>query len=350
MARFGLSESAALMSAKGPRPLIGDDLDWLADVREPRLRHVLDVLPAAVYTTDSDGNITYFNEAAAQLWGCRPTLGSSQWCGSWRLYWPDGRPMRHEDCPMAIAVREGRPVRGAEAIAERPDGTRVPFVPYPTPLRDEAGRLVGAVNMLVDISERKRAEESQALLLRELAHRVKNTLAVIIAMARQTLRAAAEKDVSEGFIGRLQALARAHDVLFASDWSGAELGTLAREQIAPLAENAPERLTIEGPRLMLSPSHATALGLLLHELAANASKYGALSSDEGHVDLRWSVTGDNGSRHVVIDWAERDGPAVAQPEHKGLGSRLITQGVPGAKVDWRFESAGVHCTIDVPLH
>jgi PAS domain S-box-containing protein len=131
---------------------------------------LLDALPAAVYTTDVAGRITFYNEAAAVLWGCRPELGKSEWCGSWRLFWPDGQALPHDECPMAVALKENRAVRGAEAIAERPDGTRVPFLPYPTPLHDASGKLVGAVNMLVDITDRKRAEEQQALLIRELHH------------------------------------------------------------------------------------------------------------------------------------------------------------------------------------
>ena len=103
----------------------------------PRYRRFLDALGVAVYTADANGRITYFNDAAADFWGRRPELGE-EWCGSWRLFWSDGRPMRHEECPMAIALRENRSVRGYEAIAERPDGTRVSFVPYPTPLHDEA--------------------------------------------------------------------------------------------------------------------------------------------------------------------------------------------------------------------
>jgi PAS domain S-box-containing protein len=108
--------------------------------------------------TDAAGRIIFYNAAAAQLWGCEPKLGTSAFCGSWKLYWPDGRPMRHEECPMALALQTGKPVRGIEALAERPDGTRVPFIPYPTPLHDAAGNLVGAINMLVEISERKQIE------------------------------------------------------------------------------------------------------------------------------------------------------------------------------------------------
>src|SRR3954469_15615822 len=104
---------------------------------------LMEALGVAVYVTDAGGRLTSYNEAAVTLWGWRPPLGDARWCGSWRLYYVDGRPMAHADCPMAVAPREGRPVRGEEAIAERPDGVRVPFIPYPTPLRDDAGRLVG---------------------------------------------------------------------------------------------------------------------------------------------------------------------------------------------------------------
>src|ERR1700687_2535815 len=125
---------------------------------------LLDALPVAVYMTDAEGRITFFNQAAADLWGHRPQLGSDHWCGSWRLYWPDGRPLPHDECPMAVTLKEGRPVRGVDAIAERPDGTRVRFLPYPTPLRDASGQLIGAINLLVDVSERYQADLESARL------------------------------------------------------------------------------------------------------------------------------------------------------------------------------------------
>jgi len=124
-----------------------------------QLPQLLNVLPAAIYTTDTEGRITYFNDAAAAMWGSRPKLNSDQWCGSWRLYFPDGSPMAHDQCPMAVALRERRPNGGHEAIAERPDGTRVPFMAFPSPLYDAAGRFVGGVNMLIDMTERRRAEQ-----------------------------------------------------------------------------------------------------------------------------------------------------------------------------------------------
>jgi len=125
-------------------------------------RVAIEALPAAVYMTDAVGRITFYNEAAAALWGCRPELGDSKFWGSWKLYWPDGTPLPYDECPMAMALRQKRPIRGMEAIAERPDGTRIPFIPYPTPLFDATGRLTGAINMLVDISDRKRAEADLA--------------------------------------------------------------------------------------------------------------------------------------------------------------------------------------------
>src|SRR6516225_621066 len=140
--------------------------------RRWHFRDLLDALPAAIYTTDAAGRITSFNRAAVEFSGRRPEIGSDQWCVTWRLYWPDGRPMAHGECPMAVALKEDRPIRGGEAIAERPDGTRVPFMAYPTPLHDTSGRLVGAVNMLVDLTPTKEADEALSRLNEMLEQRV----------------------------------------------------------------------------------------------------------------------------------------------------------------------------------
>jgi PAS domain S-box-containing protein len=131
---------------------------------ERRFREMIDALPTAIYTTDAEGRLTYFNPAAVEFSGRVPALGTDHWCVTWKLYHPDGRPMPHDQCPMAIALKEGHPVRGVQAIAERPDGKRIWFEPHATPLRDSAGKIVGGINMLVDITERKRAEQASAML------------------------------------------------------------------------------------------------------------------------------------------------------------------------------------------
>jgi PAS domain S-box-containing protein len=153
----GLAESKIDVRPALPRQL-------LAFNDSARPWQLFDLLPAAIYVTDPKGRITYYNEAAATLWGCQPKLHSDRWCGSWRLYRPNGTPLPHDQCPMAICLREGRPIRGGEAIVERPDGTRVPFMAFPTPLHDAAGNLVGAVNMLIDVSEHQRAERIERRL------------------------------------------------------------------------------------------------------------------------------------------------------------------------------------------
>ncbi len=121
---------------------------------------LLSALPAAIYLTDAAGRVTFYNAAASRLWGYEPELGTQAFSGSYRLCWPDGTPMHHDECPMAIALKTGKPVRGVEAVIVRPDGTCVPFMAYPTPFWDPAGRLVGAINMLVDLTEQKAFEQA----------------------------------------------------------------------------------------------------------------------------------------------------------------------------------------------
>ncbi|MCK9496625.1 MAG: ATP-binding protein, partial [Dehalococcoidia bacterium] len=146
---------------------------------EHRFRTLVEGMGVAAYTTNADGLITYFNEEAAALWGRRPEIGRDAWCGSWQIYQPTGEPLPHDQCPMAVALKEDRPVRDVEIIAERPDGERAAVLPFPTPLHDAQGRIVGAVNILIDITERKRAElERQGLLDAEREARAEAEAAV----------------------------------------------------------------------------------------------------------------------------------------------------------------------------
>ena len=133
-------------------------------ISEARFREVIQRLPAAIYTCDAQGRIQLHNEAAVVLWGRKPEIGKDQWCGSWNIYRPDGTLLPLDECPMAVTLREGRAVRGEEIVIERPDGTRRHVLPHPEPVRDANGEVVGAVNMLIDISDRKQAELAQAHL------------------------------------------------------------------------------------------------------------------------------------------------------------------------------------------
>jgi diguanylate cyclase (GGDEF)-like protein/PAS domain S-box-containing protein len=154
------TEALAAIEAHLPALALGIDVLSPGD---RRYRDLIEALGVAVYTTDSEGHITFFNQAAGVLWGWNPPLRDQLWCGSWRLLWPDGTPLRHDECPMAVCLKESRPVRGVWAYAERPDGVRVPFAPFPTPLYDEHGTLVGAVNVLVDITGIAIAETARAV-------------------------------------------------------------------------------------------------------------------------------------------------------------------------------------------
>lgn len=432
---------------------------------------ILEALPVAVYTTDAEGRITFYNQAAADLWGQRPALGSL-WCGSWRLFHPDGRPLPHDQCPMAVALKEGRLVRDVDAVLERPDGTRVPFLPFPTPLRDSEGRIVGAVNLLVDltdrrrsegdasqlaaivsssddaivtkrldgtitswnagaerifgytademigepitkiippelqgeekdivsqlsrgeridhyetvriakdrrrvdisltvsplrdsagrilgaskvardISERKRAENVQRLLVNELSHRIKNTLATVQAIAGQTLsRARSPREFVSSFNGRIQALARVHGLLTLGAFQGADMVELAREQLLIGAGDS-QRISCAGPSLVLDAQIALHLALVLHELGTNARKHGALSAPTGTVALRWELR-TNGGRMLVLTWQESGGPKVMAPSARGFGSTLIEQSLQthGGEVSMLYAETGVSCVITLPL-
>jgi two-component system CheB/CheR fusion protein len=201
-----------------------------------------------------------------------------------------------------------------------------------------------------DVTERKQWEARQKLLLGELTHRVKNTLAVIQAIARQTLRSStSNEDFIEHFDGRLAALSRAHGLLVESDWRGANLAALARMELELYANEKPDRLRIEGPPVILPADLATPVGLVLHELATNSAKYGSLSRGKGTVNLSWTLDIGNDPQVLRVQWQERGGPRVESPKRSGFGSVLIDKSIPGAQVHREFHAEGLACRIDLPL-
>ena len=313
--------------------------------REIFYRDLLNALPAAIYTTDAEGRITFYNDAAVEFAGRRPALGEA-WCVTWKLYNLDGSPLPHSECPMAIALREGKPNRGAEAIAERPDGTRVTFTPYPTPLFDAEGRMVGAVNMLVDITERKAAEDRQRLLAHEVNHRANNMLAVVQSMVRLS-RAETVEEFRETLHGRIQALARAHTLLAKSRWIGADLHLLVSEELSPYMDDRPQ-VWIAGPPVPMEPAAAQSMAMIIHELATNAAKHGSLSTEGGKVMIAWRRAADG---RVTFKWSEQDGPPVrSPPNRRGVGSTVIARAADHLKatVEMAWTADGLAFELEVP--
>lgn len=219
--------------------------------------------------------------------------------------------------------------------------------------RDAEGRPTLVFGVNYDITERRTAEEAQRFLLRELNHRVKNTLATVQALASQTVRHASDpRQFLDAFSQRLRALGVAHGLLSEHEWRGIGIRELARQELKPFDETDTPRISIAGPDALLSPDQTLGLALVLHELASNALKFGALSVPQGKVTLSWSVRSDKGEKRLVLKWRENGGPKVSPPEHHGFGSILIRRSlakVISSEVRHEYLPAGVRAEISMPL-
>ena len=243
---------------------------------------------------------------------------------------------------MDEVFRTGQTVRRA---AERVMFARGPGAPLAEryvdfvyqPIRDDSGRVASIFTQGSDVTERVRAENHQKLLINELNHRVKNTLTSIQSIVSQTLRGAQTKEeASKAITDRILALSRAHNVLTAENWDGAELGAMVDSAVEAFRVDGRDAIRIQGPDLRVGPHAAMSIALALHEMATNAVKYGALSSAGGKVDIGWQLSGDT----FELTWAESDGPAVIPGDRKGFGSRLLLQVLPRelqgtADIDYR---------------
>ena len=212
--------------------------------------------------------------------------------------------------------------------------------------RDAAGKPVRMNGVTVDITDRKRAEERQVLLAREVDHRAKNTLAVVLSVLRLTA-AKTTADFISTVEGRVHALAATHNLLSATRWEGADLGKIVEEEMAPYHANHRQRVISGGPAVVLLPATAQAVALALHELATNAAKYGALSTETGTLSVTWRV----GREALVLDWTETGGPPTAEPARLGFGLTIVRSSIEaqfrgGVGYDWRPE--GLRCTLSIP--
>ncbi|MBY5565353.1 MULTISPECIES: sensor histidine kinase [Rhizobium] len=285
--------------------------------KDQEIRQILEALPAAVYTTDAQGKITYFNRAAAELAGRDPIIGQDEWCVTYRLFTVDGQPLPHHECPMAIALKENRPVRGVEAMAQRPDGSMFPFLPFPTPIRNSGGDLVGAVNMLVDITDRKLAESNQRVFLDELNHRVKNNMTMLYALIRSAERESQSTE-ARAVLGdaaqRVGAMAAAQQVLYTEqDRTGVD----AREFVTAVCGSARQgfskdvTLHIDVDARYLRNEVTMPLALVLNELLTNAAKHGC---------------DDSGRCEIWISLIRRDSEYVLTVRDRGSGFDLKDTG------------------------
>lgn len=217
-------------------------------------------------------------------------------------------------------------------------------------LTGDVGETQGVIAVVIDVTERRRAERRQQLLINELNHRVKNTLATVQSLSMQTLRAEADPARARRALeARLTALAAAHDVLTEQSWRGAELGDIVNSAMAPFAASNGSRLDHSGPPVWLTAQRALALTMALHELATNAANYGALSCPEGRVSIRWRM--DEGGV-LDLSWVEAGGPAVVPPLRTGFGARLLQRGLVheiGGEVALCFSPEGVRCNIRCKL-
>ena len=219
-------------------------------------------------------------------------------------------------------------------------------------MRDAGNRLLYVVRVVQDISERKAAEQRQKLLIDELNHRVKNTLATVQSLASQTARSAhTPAAFREGFEGRLIALSKAHDQLTIHHWESADLRELLSGSLAPYA--GADRVVLRGEDVVLRPRAVLTLAMAVHELTTNAAKYGALSVPGGRIEIHWRpVRAENGHLMLRIDWTEQGGPPVATPKQRGFGSKLIEGSIAaelGGSARLAFAPEGLGCEILIPI-
>ena len=297
------------------------------ELKKQELQSLLEALPAAVYTTDADGTITFYNQAAVAMSGRTPRIGEDKWCVTWKLYKTNGQPLPHELCPMAVALKENRPIRGEEVVAERPDGARVPIIPYPTPLRDADGRLIGAINMLVDVSERKQAEYRQRMLLDELNHRVKNNLQMLYSLVRTAERETDNEQAKSVLIDaahRIGAIAAAQRVLYGAESATSfETGEFLQAvcQAAQQAFAGNVKIKARATAGEVSNEVSMPLALILNELLTNAVKHGMRERRHGTVQVALTRNCDR-LELSVQDSGDGFEPSSSLRRSSGLG--LVT--------------------------
>ena len=315
---------------------------------ERRLAAIIEQTSVGVAQTDLTGRFELVNPRLCEIVG-----RSAEELRKLRmqdLVRPEDRA--ESEAKFQALVAGGAPFN-AEKSYVRPDGSTVWVSKYVSLINDDDGRPAHAVAVVLDITRRKREGEHRELLLHELNHRVKNSLATVQAIAMRTIASATDlASFREAFMSRLLALSGTHDLLAREAWRGVELRDLVDAELTPYTEAGRQSPDIEGEPVHLNPRTAVALSLALHELATNAGKYGALSTAEGRVDVRWTVLTRSEQPWLELVWSESGGPAVGPPSRRGFGSRLIAEGIThelGGDVSLDFPVTGIVCRIAIPL-
>jgi PAS domain S-box-containing protein len=360
------SELASLLSL-GPLPIDNDVvvISMIAsDLSEQKrteqvvaaerfLRSILEQATEPIIICDAAGVVTHASQAAFAISGAdvigRPldeTLALSSAASA------DPQAAKSGFGRQLGDVLEGTVLSGVE-VGLAGDRRERHYLLSAGPLHDTRDRVVGCMVMLTDITMRKRAEQHQQVLLAELSHRVKNTLASVRSIAAQTLRNTSTFEAfKDAFEGRLKALALAHGLLTESGWNEAELGDLIRQTVLPYVTTRAGRVHLSGPRTYLPPRQVVTMMLIMHELAVNAAKYGALSTDSGQVAIEWAIDREGSEQVLRLRWTESGGPPVRVPQRMGFGTALIERSIAHeldghASLDYRPE--GLLCELQLPL-
>jgi two-component system CheB/CheR fusion protein len=264
------------------------------------------------------------------------------------------KELPRESQPLQRAARTSEAVSNWEGQLENQRGDRVHVMISASPLFTEAGGTRGAVAVIVDISQHKHAEAQQQFLLGELQHRVKNILATVVSLGTRMARGQSSVEEFRGaFLDRLLAMGRTHDLLTAGAWSGTSVRSLVEAALGPYVTTGKGDVVVDGPAISLAAGPATTLGMVFHELATNASKYGALSKVGGHVEISWRLleTEQAGGQRLGLSWTESGGPPVEASSRSGFGTAFITRSVEyelGGRASLDFAPEGLRCTIEFP--
>ncbi|HEX3664339.1 MAG TPA: PAS domain S-box protein [Rhizomicrobium sp.] len=308
------------------------------------LASIVEYSDDAIISKDLNGIVLSWNKGAERLFGYTEEEAIGQ---SITMLIPDQR--LDEEPQILGRIRGGERIDHYETVRRRKDGTLVDISLTVSPMRNAHGEIVAASKIARDISERNRAEARRSLLMAELNHRVKNALATVISIARQSFAGAEVGEARAVFDARIRGLAQTHGRLADSNWESVPLRALFSDEIAPYRQSGGSNVSLDGPHVDLSPKCALTLGLAIHELVTNAAKYGALSKDTGAVDIAWNV--DTRDHTLEIKWSESGGPAVSSPQRSGFGRLLLERALVsdlGSEVQLDFDPAGLQYRIRIP--